>query len=96
MAAFEVTQHMGTVFRHFRLHQHGLNASGFHHLACVGLELYGTLLDGATSERAVASGVSFARPLVLTIWLVPSPPPVVFVTLRPATFRVHCSWWFPH
>lgn len=48
VAAFEVTQHTGTAFRHFRLRQHGLNSSGLHILACGGLELYGTLLDGAT------------------------------------------------
>ena len=28
VAAFEVTQHTGTAFRHFRLHQHGPNAGG--------------------------------------------------------------------
>ena len=50
VAAFEVTQHTGTAFRHFRLHQHGPNAHGYHHLVCGGLELYGTLLDGATYE----------------------------------------------
>ena len=52
VAAFEVTQHTGTAFRHFRLHQHGPNAYGnvnnVNNLACGGLELYGTLLDGAT------------------------------------------------
>ena len=48
MAPFEVTQHTGTAFRYFRLHQHGRNADGLHYMACGGLELYGTLLDGAT------------------------------------------------
>ena len=55
VAAFEVTQHMGTAFRHSRLHQHGPNASGLganggHRLVCGGLELYGTLLDGAAYD----------------------------------------------
>ena len=55
VAAFEVTQHTGTAFRHFRLHQHGPNANGpdadgGYRLVCGGLELYGTLLDGATYE----------------------------------------------
>jgi hypothetical protein len=51
VAAFEVTQHTGTAFRHFRLHQHGPTANGNHFLMCGGLELYGTLLDGATYEE---------------------------------------------
>jgi hypothetical protein len=55
VAAFEVTQHTGTAFRHFRLHQHGPNANGpdadgGYRLVCGGLELYGTLLDGAAYE----------------------------------------------
>jgi hypothetical protein len=48
VAAFAVTQHTGMAFRYFRLHQHGINATGRHFLVCGGLELYGTLLDGAT------------------------------------------------
>jgi len=47
-AAFEVTQHTGTAFRHFRVHQHGPNGAGTNYLVCGGLELYGTLFDGAT------------------------------------------------
>ena len=46
--AFEVTQHTGTAFRHFRVHQHGPNGAGTNYLVCGGLELYGTLFDGAT------------------------------------------------
>ena len=48
VAAFEVTQHTGTAFRHFRVHQHGPNGAGTNYLVCGGLELYGTLFDGAT------------------------------------------------
>ena len=50
VAAFEVTKHTSTAFRYFRLHQHGPNAGGTHHLMCGGSELYGTLLDWATYE----------------------------------------------
>ena len=47
VAAFEVMQHTSMAFRYFRLYQHGPHASGHYHLMCGGLELYGTLLDGA-------------------------------------------------
>ena len=45
-AAFEVTQHTGTAFRYFRLHQHGPTGYNTNHLMCGGLEFYGHLFDG--------------------------------------------------
>jgi hypothetical protein len=32
-------------YRHFRVHQHGLNACGGHYLMCNGIELYGWLIE---------------------------------------------------
>ena len=44
VAAWPVEQSAG-FFRHFRILQTGYNSSETHHLACAGIELYGTFRE---------------------------------------------------
>ncbi len=40
---------VATAYRHFRIYQTGKNSSGYDHLSCAGIELYG-VLPGADAE----------------------------------------------